>query len=249
MATYGQIARLAGFPRRARLVGYALQVMPEGERAPWQRVVNASGGISARPHPYAERQQRELLENEGVVFGAGGRISLSRFRWQAVARVPAEYRIRAPRAGERPGVYALGRDVWGAGLSAAEYQAACAKSKKYRTGEWRVLERGGVLLSALIVHPLRAEPAGAAAGLGSIATAPEMRRRGCAAGLIRGVLAELDARGVAVVYLHSDIAPAYYRRFGFRALPARLQRSARSTCMVRGGPRRFPRGFRAPGYF
>jgi methylated-DNA-protein-cysteine methyltransferase-like protein len=83
VATYGQIARLAGLPRRARLVGYALQVMPSGERAPWQRVVNASGGISARPHPYAERQQRELLEREGVVFGAGGRISLSRFRWKA----------------------------------------------------------------------------------------------------------------------------------------------------------------------
>jgi methylated-DNA-protein-cysteine methyltransferase-like protein len=83
VATYGQVARLAGLPRRARLVGHALQIMPDGERAPWQRVVNASGGISARPHPYAERQQRELLEGEGVAFGAGGRVALRRFQWKA----------------------------------------------------------------------------------------------------------------------------------------------------------------------
>jgi len=57
--------------------------MPKSERAPWQRVVNASGGISARPHPYAELQQRALLEREGVAFGSGGRISLSRFQWKA----------------------------------------------------------------------------------------------------------------------------------------------------------------------
>ena len=81
VATYGQIAGLAGLPRHARQVGYALQALADGAPVPWQRVVNAKGEISARCHPYAEVQQRELLEREGVVFGANERIALPRFQW------------------------------------------------------------------------------------------------------------------------------------------------------------------------
>jgi methylated-DNA-protein-cysteine methyltransferase-like protein len=83
VATYGQIAALAGLPRHARQVGYALYALPEGDGAPWQRVVNARGEISARAHPYAEEMQKTLLEREGVVFGANGRIALRRFQWKA----------------------------------------------------------------------------------------------------------------------------------------------------------------------
>jgi len=46
VATYGQIARLAGLARQARLVGYAMHALPAGTRLPWQRVVNAQGAIS-----------------------------------------------------------------------------------------------------------------------------------------------------------------------------------------------------------
>ena len=81
VATYGQVARLAGLPRHARHVGYALQALPDGGGVPWQRVVNARGEISPRPHPYAVEQQRSLLEDEGVEFGPGGTISLPRFQW------------------------------------------------------------------------------------------------------------------------------------------------------------------------
>jgi predicted N-acetyltransferase YhbS len=157
--------------------------------------------------------------------------------------------VRAPEPHELHAVYAMGYDAWGEGRSLAAYSAACAASDKYRSGEWRVLEAGGVLLSSLLLHRLPPEPAGAAAGLGSIATPPELRRRGHAARLIAGALAELDARGVAVVYLHSDIAPRYYERFGFRALPARFQRAPTSVCMVRGGRPDSADSYRAPAYF
>lgn len=81
VATYGQIARLAGLAGRARQVGYALHALPPGSRVPWQRVVNARGEVSLRSEPDAERLQRALLEAEGVVFDRRGRIDLARYGW------------------------------------------------------------------------------------------------------------------------------------------------------------------------
>lgn len=82
VATYGQVAALAGLPHHARQVGYALQALPDVSAVPWQRVVNAQGVISPRCHPYAVVQQRELLEGEGVAFDARGRIPLKRYLWR-----------------------------------------------------------------------------------------------------------------------------------------------------------------------
>ena len=82
VATYGQIARLARLPGRARQVGYALHALPRGTRVPWQRVVNAQGKVSRRRVPGAELTQRMLLLREGVRFGGGGSISLARFGWK-----------------------------------------------------------------------------------------------------------------------------------------------------------------------
>jgi methylated-DNA-protein-cysteine methyltransferase-like protein len=84
VATYGQIARLAGLGGQARLVGYAMHALPTGTRVPWQRVINAQGAISL-PGKSAIRQ-RELLEKEGVRFDARGRVDLDRFLWQPRAR-------------------------------------------------------------------------------------------------------------------------------------------------------------------
>jgi len=83
VATYGQIARLAGLPGQPRLVGYALSALPEGSRIPWHRVINAQGRVSLRGDggPMADIQ-RHLLMREGVVFDGGGAISLTRFRWR-----------------------------------------------------------------------------------------------------------------------------------------------------------------------
>lgn len=87
VATYGQIAELAGLPRQPRLVGYALNALPSGSRVPWHRIINAQGRISPRAEPGSDRLQRALLEDEGVVFDATGRVSLARFRWKP-RRVP-----------------------------------------------------------------------------------------------------------------------------------------------------------------
>jgi methylated-DNA-protein-cysteine methyltransferase-like protein len=80
VATYGQVARIAGIPGQARLVGYALHALPAGTRVPWQRVVNAQGGIST-PGGH-DSVQRRLLEREGIRFDSRGRIPLDSFQWQ-----------------------------------------------------------------------------------------------------------------------------------------------------------------------
>lgn len=77
VATYGQIAdHIDGCT--PRMVGYALFALPAGSRVPWQRVINAAGGISPRP---GSGRQREALEAEGVEFSAAGKIDLKRYRW------------------------------------------------------------------------------------------------------------------------------------------------------------------------
>lgn len=81
VATYGQIAALAGLPRGARRVGYALFSLPSATAVPWQRVVNAKGGISLDP-TNSGLAQRLLLETEGVSFDARGRIKLDRYQWR-----------------------------------------------------------------------------------------------------------------------------------------------------------------------
>jgi methylated-DNA-protein-cysteine methyltransferase related protein len=84
VATYGQIARLAGMPGQARLVGYALGALKDQAPVPWHRVVNAQGRISPRSGGGpADMVQRLRLENEGVCFDEHGRIPLDRFLWQA----------------------------------------------------------------------------------------------------------------------------------------------------------------------
>lgn len=82
VATYGQVAALAGLPGRARQVGYALHALDEGERVPWHRVINALGRVSARAEPGWDDVQRQLLSREGVRFDASGRTDLERFGWR-----------------------------------------------------------------------------------------------------------------------------------------------------------------------
>lgn len=81
VATYGQVARLAGLPGAARQVGYALAALRAGTAVPWHRVVNARGEVSMRALAGAELMQRILLEREGVRFDGRGRIALERYGW------------------------------------------------------------------------------------------------------------------------------------------------------------------------
>jgi methylated-DNA-protein-cysteine methyltransferase-like protein len=83
VATYGQVARLAGLPNGARLVGYALRALGGQPGVPWQRVVNAQGRISPRADGRpADQIQRLLLEEEGVQLDEYGRISFERYGWR-----------------------------------------------------------------------------------------------------------------------------------------------------------------------
>jgi methylated-DNA-protein-cysteine methyltransferase-like protein len=81
VATYGQVATLAGLPGHARQVGYALHALPENSTIPWHRVVNARGGISPRAMAGAELVQRQLLAREGVQLNARGQVPLTQVRW------------------------------------------------------------------------------------------------------------------------------------------------------------------------
>jgi methylated-DNA-protein-cysteine methyltransferase-like protein len=83
VATYGQVAALAGLPRQARMVGYSLHGLPDDVDIPWHRVINARGEVSERADPGpAEGLQRHLLWEEGVVFDSRGRVDLKTFRWE-----------------------------------------------------------------------------------------------------------------------------------------------------------------------
>lgn len=102
VATYGQVAALAGLAGRARLVGYALYRLGSGlgqevgqasaidpTTIPWQRVVNARGEISHSIFRQgSDDLQRVLLEAEGIVFNPAGRLDLRRYRWTPLESPP-----------------------------------------------------------------------------------------------------------------------------------------------------------------
>lgn len=80
VATYGQIAAIVG-NCTPRMVGYALSALHGAHEVPWQRVINAQGKISPRGESGSSEEQRLRLQEEGVMFGRGGRIDLRRYRW------------------------------------------------------------------------------------------------------------------------------------------------------------------------
>ncbi len=78
---YGSVAALAGEPRAARGVGYALSHLPHGTDVPWWRVVNRRGAISTSRASGLAQRQRALLEREGIVFNELGEASWEQFGW------------------------------------------------------------------------------------------------------------------------------------------------------------------------
>ena len=79
VATFGQVALLAGNPRWARVVGYALHVNPVPGVIPCHRVVNREGKVAPGFAFGGEGVQRQLLESEGIVFEIDGRIDLEKY--------------------------------------------------------------------------------------------------------------------------------------------------------------------------
>ena len=81
VVTYGQLADLVGFPRRARWVGQMLKQLPEGSKLPWHRVINAQGKISL-PADGGGSEQADRLRAEGVLVTPDGKVSLNQYRWR-----------------------------------------------------------------------------------------------------------------------------------------------------------------------
>ena len=79
VATYGQIASIAGNPGWARVVGYALHVNPKPGIIPCHRVVNREGRTAPAFAFGGADTQRRLLEEEGIVFDKDGRVDLKKY--------------------------------------------------------------------------------------------------------------------------------------------------------------------------
>jgi len=82
VATYGQLAKLIGYPNHSRYIGRALSQLDNTSNVPWHRVVNTKGKISPRGFDGCDDYQKILLEEEGVVFNDKNCISLNDFQWE-----------------------------------------------------------------------------------------------------------------------------------------------------------------------
>ncbi|WP_312966960.1 MGMT family protein [Acinetobacter gerneri] len=83
VASYGQIARMAGLPKHARLVGYVLKHLDKTSEVPWYRVINSQGKISlSKLDEKGQNIQIIKLREEGIL-AANGKVDLKQFAWQS----------------------------------------------------------------------------------------------------------------------------------------------------------------------
>ncbi len=80
VSTYGEIAKMAGYPGYARHVGKALSNLPQGSTLPWFRVINSAGKISLQGDSFT--RQKKQLERDGIKVSDSGRVNLKKYRWQ-----------------------------------------------------------------------------------------------------------------------------------------------------------------------
>lgn len=80
VASYGQVAKLAGLPGYARFVGYAMKKLPAGTKLPWHRVVNSQGKLSFPRDTQQYQTQKARLEADGIVF-INGRFAMKKYGW------------------------------------------------------------------------------------------------------------------------------------------------------------------------
>ena len=81
VATYGQVAALAGLPKAARFAGTSLKGLPKATRIPWHRVINAQGRISLPPSSASYQEQHQRLTQEGVLI-RNGKVVLKDYQWE-----------------------------------------------------------------------------------------------------------------------------------------------------------------------
>lgn len=150
VATYGQIAELAGLPGGARVAGAAMKMCDPADRLPWQRVIGKAGknrGRIAIHDPVGAAVQRQLLEDEGVTINDSGLVALDRFGWlpgDSARAKPRKGKPLAKRAGRaaskpwaaarRPAAPARASSRPRAAKRSAPRAAATAHTSKQTTG-------------------------------------------------------------------------------------------------------------------
>lgn len=98
VATYGQIAKLAGKPQGSRGVAWILNSSSQSHGLPWHRVLNSKGKISFPPATAEYTKQKRLLAKEGIEFGDNDQIDMMRFQW---AKTKATARRKTTTKGPR----------------------------------------------------------------------------------------------------------------------------------------------------
>ncbi len=147
--------------------------------------------------------------------------------------------VRKATTEELDEIFVMGYDAWGGNLPLEMYLESCHASYKYRRGVFYVLETDDCGLAAsCIVYPVSLFGGAAgecAVGVGSLATAKQLRNQGNASRLLEELIFLLEAEGVDAIFLHADIDPKMYERFGFNAVPKvfRKEPAADSVPMLR----------------
>ncbi len=84
LASYGQVAMLAGWPQRPRQVGMVLRGLPQDNDLPWHRVVNNTGYVPSRGRWWGALEQIARLRDEGVAVDDEGNLDLEGYRWDGL---------------------------------------------------------------------------------------------------------------------------------------------------------------------
>ena len=104
VATYGQVAELAGIPGGARVAGAAMKTSKPSDRLPWQRVIGKAGTLRGRiaiHDPVGAAVQRKLLEDEGITIGDTGLVALDEYGWLTAGSGRGASLRRRPRSASR----------------------------------------------------------------------------------------------------------------------------------------------------
>nr|WP_169727697.1 GNAT family N-acetyltransferase [Acetobacterium dehalogenans] len=141
--------------------------------------------------------------------------------------------IREATQPERELLFKKAHQVWHKNRTLAEYIRDNSKEDAF--GTRYIIDRGGEIVSSLIILRLGAIIGKKVYGIGSVLTPKPHTGKGYATILLKNCLKEIEKDGDALIFLYSDINPDFYKRLGFRLLPKELQKTPKSPCMVRCG--------------
>lgn len=96
VTTYGQLAKVVGYPRGARMVGWIMHEAPQG--VPAHRVINSKGELTGSPAFGPRGRMRQLLEADGVTFSPDERVDMKRYGWDPSTELSEEERQRIEEA-------------------------------------------------------------------------------------------------------------------------------------------------------